>query len=168
MPEEWRREHLHDMEIDCDFPWETTNEDGFTSVMSKKSSKTATTAKSIANKATKVGVRVVRTSQGDSRLHAKDIKYWFSLVAAVDPDAIIVNHLGQEKTAKTVGAMQKMDRMDYNGYMDIHTTPWGHPKDDKTRTTLLFWIASDIISANLKELRQASDIQTFLKKETAR
>ena len=52
--------------------------------------------------------------------------------------------------------------MDFNGFLDIRTTTWGANSANTKRTTLSFWIASDIITPGLKELRTNLSLKEFL------
>jgi hypothetical protein len=48
--------------------------------------------------------------------------------------------------------------------MNTHYTDWGSPKDEKGKFSFSFYLASDIIQPNLKELKQNEDMMTYLKK----
>ena len=113
-------------------------------------------------KATKIGVQMTRTVQGDSRWNTTDIKMIFKLLQSIDPDMLIMDCTGNTKSVKSIADMCKMVRMDFNGYLDIANVKWGKPSEGKTRTTLSFWIATDCVKRNLWEIRQDTTFQEFL------
>ena len=122
-------------------------------------------ATNASNKATVVGVLITRILPRDSRFSVDDIQFLFRLISHVDPEAMVMNHKMTFRTARKVQALasKTLARMDYNGLMDIQSTPWGSRAERKSRSTMLFWIASDVIRPNLRELREDSNIQAYLK-----
>ena len=112
-------------------------------------------SKQITDKQAIVGVQVTRTMHGDSSFSNCDMKCILKMVAEVDPDAIFLNYAKNHKKAKFLHqVISEAKTMDLNGSMDVQTFPWEHPKNNKTRTTFLFHVATDVISRNLRELKQ--------------
>ena len=116
----------------------------------------------VASKTRTVGISVTRVKVGDSAFSTKDLQMLVHSIAKVDPNAIFLNHSKNPGSAKPIAEMAtKALRMEYNGAMDVQTYTWSHPRDNKKKTSLCFYLATDAISMNLKELKQDPIIREF-------
>lgn len=134
--------------------------DGFMEVNKKKGAKTVDPLSVIAKKH-QFGVQIARTCTGDSRISNEDLSNLFQLIANIDSNALILPANKIASNAKKATSLSKSQRMDYITYLDIQTTAWGRPSDQKKRTTLSFWIASDEIHG-VKALRDNHLFKAFL------
>ena len=63
--------------------------------------------------------------------------------------------------------MRTKKKIDFRSMLDIQTKVWDHPSKNKEQTSMLFCIATNIISKGLKELRNDSYISDLLKEGKA-
>ena len=138
----------------------TTYNDGFTTVGEKPPIQQMLKAKY-----GRVGMWISRQDSNNKSIHIDDLKFCFECIMRIDPTAIVMNHMKDPRTARPIAELTgpKMTSMDYNGFCDIQTFPWGKPQDGRHKTTMLCWIASNIITGDLKALRHDSNFQEFLK-----
>ena len=132
-----------------------TDGDGYTLV--GKGGKNARSDKAI-------GIKVIRDGKRDGTAWSnKDLSNLFQLISMVDPNVLFMNCKSQDKSAWKVGDTSTMLRTDWQSKLDIQTEPWGRQSEHRERTHLSFYIVSDKISPNLRELREDPNIQDFLK-----
>ena len=138
----------------------SNDDDGFTTV-----SKKSTIAYLLASKYCRAGVWITRQTTNKQPYHLDDLKCIFECIQQIDPQAVILNHSKDPCSARMIADLvgSNMTAMDYNGFCDIQTIPWGKPQEGRYKTTLLFWIASNIITSSLKALRDDSNFQEFLR-----
>ena len=109
------------------------------------------------------GVQISRTKDVDSTIHTTDIKNLFELIHDVDKEAMIMQPNKTAKQAQPITWMfQKATGIDFKSFLDISTTNWGRPQDNKKRTTFSFWICSNVIEFGLQALRTNVKIQSYL------
>ena len=111
------------------------------------------------------GVWITQESNSNKPYHIDDLKCCFEVIQRIDPNAVVMNHMNDSRSARMISDLTgpKMTSMDYNGFCDIQTFPWGKPKEGRFKTTMLFWIASNVIASDLKALRNDSPFQEFLR-----
>ena len=136
------------------------DDDGFTTVGKKPS-----VSHTLSTKYGRAGVWITRQDTNNQSIHIQDLKCCFECIYAIDPDAVILNHAKESRSARMIGEFidDHMTPMDYNGFCDIQTFQWGKPQEGRFKTTMLFWIASNKISSDLKALRNDSNFQEFLR-----
>ena len=119
----------------------------------------------LAAKQHRTGVLISRETPSKAPYHVEDLQCCFDIIQQIDPKAIVLNHMNDSNSARLISALAgpNMTSMDYNGFCDIQTFPWGNPREGKFKTTMLFWIASDIITGTLKELRDDSNFKEMLR-----
>ena len=140
-------------------PPSATDQEGFTVVGVNKPMATL-----VAEKQTMVGIQVTRTVKGDSRFSKQDMKCLLQIVADIDPEAIFINHAQVISTAKPLSeVLETCNLMDLNGAMDVQTFPWGHPQQGQKRTCFLFHVATNQISANIREVKQHPKYDDYCK-----
>ena len=139
-----------------DFP---KSDDGFSTVSSTAKS----SASVLATKEHFVGIKVTRNgSTGATEWSPTDVKNLLSLISEVDPNALFLDHSAKEKSHKTISSVKKMLPMDMAPFFDMQVSQWGHASEEKERSTMSFYIATNIVSANLREIREYHRIKTFL------
>jgi hypothetical protein len=110
-----------------------------------------------------VGIKLVRVGKrGETAYHPQDIAQFFKEISRIDPEAIILNHKKEMRSAKTVHAMATGSTMDYAKYLDLRTDNWGGPSEQRSRTMWMCYVASDSITPSLQVLRTDSRINQYL------
>jgi len=117
----------------------------------------------VANKQHLLGVRIELTTSGAKNpgFNPKDIPYIFECIASVDPTALIVEANSDPSTAKPVKYYYTATSIDYQKTCDMSTTHWGKPSDNKVKTFMSFYIASDVIKPGLAALHNAPKMMDF-------
>lgn len=134
--------------------------DGFTTVGSKKSSKSVGPTH-VKTRQYLFGVHISRTCAVDSRINSVDLANMFRLIGNLDSNAIILPATRDSTIARKATSIAKSTGMNFVDFLDIQTTNWGRPSEQTKRTTLSFWIASDKISGVAK-LRDNNNFKAFL------
>ena len=119
----------------------------------------------LAAKQHRTGVWISRETPTKAPYHVEDLQCCFDIIQQIDPKAIVLNHMNDSNSARFISAVAgpTMTSMDYNGFCDIQTFPWGNPRKGRFKTTLLFWIASDVITGTLKELHEDRNFKEMLR-----
>ena len=94
--------------------------------------------------------------------HPNDLKYFLELVAAIDPKAITMNSRCEFSSAKSLASLSTRTSFDFGKYCDTRNIQWGKASDGKFKVYFSLYVASDIISKSLKELKEDTDIKAFL------
>jgi hypothetical protein len=92
----------------------------------------------------------------NSAIYFQDIRQIVMSIFKVDKSALILPH--NKSFIRALGCKQftNLKDMDFVKFFDIVTKPWGHRQENQLRTTMNFYIASDIIEPDLKSLRGGS------------
>jgi hypothetical protein len=107
------------------------------------------------------GIQFSKLQQRDQRgVHPDDFPALFKLIAAVDKSAVILPHNNDIKKAKGVASIMK--GKDFEAMLDLTTERWGSPSDNQSRLAFSFYIASSIISPDMKTLRFNDKFSQFL------
>ena len=70
---------------------------------------------------------------------------------------------GNPKSAVEYKKLKKHKGMDWIHRLDVRTKPWGSPGDNQERTFFSFYVGTNKVSKNLKELRDTNRITQWLK-----
>jgi hypothetical protein len=118
-----------------------------------------------AGKANIVGIKMVRIGKTGKTVYGPgDVSNFFKMLRRIDPTAIVLNARKEKTSAKTTKEMEKMNAIDYRGYLDMRSDNWGRPTDNKTKTTWMCYVATDIMTSKLQQLREDEQVQEYLSK----
>jgi hypothetical protein len=125
------------------------DEDGFSEV-GQKSKTTMQTL--IDTKKHRFGIQFSKLQQRNQRgVHPDDFPAaLFKLLAAVDKSTVVLPHNNDIKKAK--GVVSIMKGKDFEAMLDLITERWGSPSDNQSRLAFSLYIASSIISPDMKTL----------------
>lgn len=98
-----------------------------------------------------------------SSIYSEDIRQIISSVFAVDKTAMILPHNKNHLQALNQKQFESMEEADYATFFDIQIEQWGYKREDKWRTIMSFYVASDTVEPNLKMLRANSSMDTTLR-----
>ena len=71
-------------------------------------------------------------------------------------------HNNTNKKIVKITKMAKTERMDFHSFMDMNTIPWGYPAEHWVKFQFSFYLTSDVIEANLKQLHHDPIFQESL------
>lgn len=118
-----------------------------------------------ANRVNTVGIKLVRIgSTGTTGYIPGDVSHFFKILRRVDPTAIILNARKEKSSATTTEDMEKMNAMDYKGFLDMRNDSWGSPTENKSKTVWMCYIATDTMTPNLQQLRDDGEAQDYLRR----
>ena len=110
-----------------------------------------------------IGIKISRDGKkGETAWSNRDIYNLMQLITAVDNGVHFMNFKANHESSVSAGHLAKMKQLDWKSRLDIQTEPWGHPSANKERTHICFYIVTDKISPNLRELREDRSIKEFL------
>ena len=116
-----------------------------------------------------LGVKVIRQgTRGSTAYNPKDLSILFELIQKIDPQAYIMNHSAAPSSATPVTQLSKLTKMDFRGFLDMRSTTWGKPSDQNEITYLSFYMATDVVSPGLAELRDDTQIASWLSQGNCR
>ena len=116
-----------------------------------------------AKKAKMIGIKLVRMgTRGATGYHPKDLAVFFEELSQIDPGAIILNHACDPISATPVAQLAKFTSMDYKGFLDMKSDPWGGPTENKERTVWMCYAASDTLAPSLQALRKEPRMRKYL------
>jgi hypothetical protein len=134
-----------------------STEDGFTAVKDNKS----TIAAAVENKAYRTGLLFIgHQSSNEAGITEQDLSALFGGMADMDTEAVIIPHNNDPKHAKCITEMKAVKN--YSPMIDIHTTPWGSPSDNKSQLSFSFYIASNTMES-LRTIKEHPFMVKFLK-----
>ena len=120
-------------------------------------------ARQRANKDRVFGVRVSREGKrGHTTFTKTDLKILMKLIANVDPEVLFFNHQAKERSVESATSIQALHGVDWTGRLDMQSEPWGRPSDNRERTNICFYILSNKIGKNLRELRDDNKIKQWM------
>ena len=110
-----------------------TDSEGFTMV-----GKSVKPIDLLATKQHRTGVWISRETPSKTPYHVEDLQCCFDIIQQIDPQAIVLNHMNNPGSARSISTLAgpNVTAMDYNGYCDIQTFPWGNPRKGKFKTTV--------------------------------
>jgi hypothetical protein len=110
------------------------------------------------NHAPMVGVRLWKVSDSDqATVQAASIKSFLGFIATLDPDSVLLPHNQSTNRAVEISDAITIPESQVKSFFDIQVNRWGHARENKWRTDLSFYLHSDLIGKNLKEVYQAQD-----------
>lgn len=110
-----------------------------------------------------IGIRISRDGKrGETAWSNQDIYNLMQLITAVDSGIHFMNFKANNESSVSVGNLATMKQLNWKSRLDIQTEPWGHPSANQERTHICFYIVTNKISPNLKELREDRSIKEFL------
>ena len=116
-----------------------------------------------------LGVKVIRQgTRGSTAYNPKDLVILFEMIKRIDPQAYIMNHSAAISSATPVSQLSKLTKMDFRGFLDMRSTTWGKPADQQEITYLSFYLATDVVTLGLAELRDDLNIASWLAKGNCR
>jgi hypothetical protein len=134
-------------------------QDDFVEVVSKGSMKDL-----LLSKKNRFGIHFSRTSNNnEAGFHPDDIKFILKRILAQDPSAIFLPYSNNDKRAQKLSKLVSSPATNYHNLMDTVCVPWGRPSDKKCKNEFSFYIATDTISSNLRQLKEDDDMISFLK-----
>ena len=93
-------------------------------------------------------------------LHPAELTAVVEAIMEVDPEAFILNYKNQDASA--IPASKISSVFNFDKQWDIQVLEWGAKTEDKWRTGMSFWLASDIIGNKLLELKQNNSIARIM------
>ena len=96
-------------------------------------------------------------------LTPNEVTSFFSCLSELDPQCMILNHKNDTNKATPVSDMMKCQRLYLEPFVDYSTIRWGKPTENKTRTSILFYVASDLIPPNINMLRQHESFDSIIR-----
>ena len=115
--------------------------------------KTANISAKIDNKTFITGIlfsKIGPSAQKD--VYSTDIINLMGQVFKKDINAIILPHNRSKVGAMDHTKFMRSQGMDYTKFLDLQMDPWGAPTEGKTKTAFSFYVASDVIEEDLKNL----------------
>jgi hypothetical protein len=120
-------------------------------------------AEAATNKTNTVGVKMVRIGKaGTTGYSPRDVSHFFTMLKRIDSTAVILNSRKEITSATTMEEMEQMKAMDYKGFLDMRTDNWGGPAEHKEKTVWMCYVATDLMSPNLQQLREDKQVQGYL------
>jgi hypothetical protein len=139
----------------------SNNQEGWKTVGRKEKRDTKAEAESKANT---VGVKMVRIGNtGTTGYIPRDVSHFFTMLKRIDPTAVVLNSKNKVASATTMEEMEKMSAIEYKGFLDMRTDNWGGPTENKEKTVWMCYIATDLMSPTLQQLREDKQMQDYLR-----
>ena len=137
-----------------------TGNDGFTEVRSKKST---TIICPLDEKSNRFGILLSRIAPKQAlQNQGVDVGAIFNAILQLDPDATFLPHNNDTQRAAKLSTMLKPTN-DFKTMMDFEITNWGKPSENHGKLSISFYLASDVLKADLLALRQHHPLQHILK-----
>jgi hypothetical protein len=134
---------------------ETTTKTGWQSAKTSKNTSQSTRLYS-------VGVHVSKMVQHDEGgFHPDDITMLLDLIQQIDPTVLFLPYNNNQKLMRTW--KQLPSNHNFTSMMNVKLMPWGRAAENKTRTEMSFYIASDSI-ASIRDITSDLPTQAFLSK----
>jgi hypothetical protein len=138
---------------------ESEPHDEFVEVVSKGSMKDILSAKK-----NRFGIHFSRiSSTTEAGFHPDDLKFILTRILEQDPHAIFLPYSNNDKRAQKLSKLVSSQSINYNNLIDSVCTPWGRPSENKCKSEFSFYLASDMITANLRQLKEDDKMMEFLK-----
>ena len=111
-----------------------------------------------------IGIRLQREGpRGETEWNPDDIWNLMRIIQDLDSKALFLNCKAAWESILTVNKDdKKLFKLHWRERVDHRTEPWGPPRSKKERTHIIFYVATDILSKGLKEIREHTKGQAFL------
>ena len=118
------------------------------------------------------GLKLVRDHpNSQSGYSMNDMKRMLVIIKNIDPLAVVLDHNNDPKSAIPITTLigdLATKPQDLKAKFDMTTKQWGKRQESKDRTQMVIYLTSDVITPDMKALRENTEMATFMGKGNIR